>query len=188
MVELLQKLAVEGWWAWAMMLFVVTIAYLARHRVGLAALVRRWEPWSEGEDISKFLAQGEKVHYVDGPVLVTDRHVLVRKRAHGFAFAQGSLNELSHVEYSETWLLPSVVFGFLYVILGGLAFAFSGDITAMAVLGALIALAGVVILLVPVLMRPAALILTFGGGKPIIISGKWEKERLEKLVRGLSGD
>lgn len=185
MFELLEKLAVEGWWAWAIFLFVVTIAYLSRHRVGLAALVRYWEPWKEEQEIKDYLAEGEEVQLVEGPVLITDRRVVVRKRARGISFAQGALKDLCNVDYNETWLVPSILFGILYIILGGLAFAFSGEVVAMAILGGLIALAGLAVLLAPIIMRPASLILTFSSGKPIIITGRLSVEKLGNLTKVL---
>ena len=187
MFELLQKLAMEGWWVWASVFFVVTIAFLARHRVGLAALVKRWEPWQSGEEIKKYLAEGEKIRHLDGPVLITDHRILLRKRARGFAYAEGAVGHLCSVEYNETWLLPSTLFGIAYVILGGVAFILSGKVLGLAILGALIALAGLVLLIASLVMKPASLILTFGSGKPIILSGRWQRERLEKLLRELAG-
>ena len=183
MDELLRKLATEGWWIWALVLLVVTIAYLARHRVGLAALVKGWEPWEGAEELRSLLADGEEVAHIDGPVAVTSKRVLVRKRALGHSFAQGDLASVSNIEYSETWLPPVVVFGVLYVVLGGLAALLSGGVAAMIILGLLIAAAGLAILLPPLLTRPAVLTITFTSGRPIIVTGRWEHSQLIELAR-----
>ena len=187
MDELLRKLATEGWWIWALVLLVVTIAYLARHRVGLAALVKGWEPWSGAEELRPLLADGEEVAHVDGPVAVTSKRVLVRKRALGHAFAQGDLASVVNIEYGETWLPPVVFFGALYVVLGALAALLSGGVAAMIILGLLIAAAGLAILLPPLLARPAVLTITFTSGRPIIVTGRWERSRLLELARIITG-
>ena len=67
MEELLRKLAVEGWWAWVILIVVVTVAYLARHRSGLAALVRSWEPWDSEDALKPYLADGEALRHLQGP-------------------------------------------------------------------------------------------------------------------------
>ena len=187
MDELLRKLAIEGWWIWALVLLVVTIAYLARHRVGLAALVKGWEPWEGAEELRPLLADGEEVAHVDGPVAVTSERVLVRKRARGFAFAQGDLASVVNIEYGETWLPPVVFFGALYVVLGALAALLSGGVAAMIILGLLIAAAGLAILLPPLLARPAVLTITFTSGRPIVVTGRWERSRLLELARIITG-
>ena len=191
MDELLRKLAIEGWWVWALALVVVTIAYLARHRVGLAALVKGWEPWegagAGADELKPLLADGEEVAHVDGPVAETSRRVLVRKRARGFAFAQGDLASVVNIEYGETWLPPVLFFGALYVVLGALAVLLRGGAAARIVLGVLIAAAGLAILLPPLLTRPAVLTITFASGRPIIVTGRWEQSRLLELARVVTG-
>jgi hypothetical protein len=184
MDELLRKLAVEGWWAWVILLAVVTIVYLGRHRAGLASLLQAWEPWSGAEAVRPYLAEGEDVRLLEGPLAVTDRRVLVRKRGGGPAFAAGALDQVSNVEYGESHSLLPVLFGIFYIALGVVAMVLAGNAPSMMLVGALIVLVGLAVALVPLRFRGrAALIIAFSSGRPIILSGRIDEERLQAVSR-----
>lgn len=183
MDELLRKIAIEGWWVWAILLVVITIAYLARRRVGLAAFLRRWEPWDSASELEPLLSPAEELKHLDGPLAVTNKRILVRAKSRGYALSQGNLQYICNVDYSETWPFPGIVFGAVYTVLGGLAAAFSGGVLPLVILGAVIMLAGLAIMLSPLIMKPGALTITFTSGRPIIISGRWEESRLQSLIK-----
>ncbi|HUX08471.1 MAG TPA: hypothetical protein VMX35_14310 [Acidobacteriota bacterium] len=186
MDELLRKLAVEGWWAWVILLAVVTIAYLARHRSGLAALARVWEMWESEEALRPFLADGEEVRMVEGPIAITNKRMIVRDRRRGFAYAEGALGSVCNLEYGETHSLWPVVFGILYIALGVFAMASASGVLGMLIVGALIVVIGIVISLIPLTGKRAALVVTFSSGRPIVITGKIEEARLQEISRAVS--
>ena len=185
MDELLRKLAVEGWWLWALLLVVVSMVYLSRHRTGLGAVARAWQPWENQEELKSYLGPDEQVVAVEGALAVTDRRVLVRKTGSGTAFAQAALGCLVNVEYSETWTLPAYVAGAFYIAAGLAATVFSGGAHALAVLGLVIAAAGAALALAAAFLKPATLTLTFSSGRPLIIGGRIDEGRLKELVAAL---
>ena len=92
MDELMRNMVVRGWWAWVILLAVVTIAYLARHRSGLAALARAWEAWESEDALKPYLADGEEVRMIEGPIAVTDRRLIVHESRSGLVYAEGMLS------------------------------------------------------------------------------------------------
>lgn len=186
MEELLRKLAMEGWWLWALVLFVVTMAYLARHRVGFGALARRWDHWRDAAELEPLLSDGEKIELLAGPVALTDRRVLVRSSRHGYAIAQGARREVCNVDYGETWMPPVAAFGIVYLLLALIALLLSGGAWQLILLGAAALPAGVVLILAPFRLRSAVLMITFSSGRPILVTTRMGREQVESLLSFLS--
>ena len=184
MDELLRKLATEGWWAWVILLAVVTIVWLGRHRAGYGALVRAWEPWGSEEHLRPYLADGEQVVLLDGPIAVTSKRMMLRRGGAGFAYAEGSLAQLSNIEYAHSSPLVALICGAIFVVLGLMAF-FSGGVMSMLILGACIAGAGAAIIVVSLLRKPAHLMVSFASGRPLIVGGERSEDQLAALAKAL---
>ena len=185
MDELLRKLATEGWWAWVILLAVVTIVWLGRHRTGYGALLRAWEPWGSEEVLHPYLAEGERIVLLDGPIAVTSQRMMLRRGGAGFAYAEGSLAQLSNVEYAHSSPLIPLLFGAVYFVLGALATFFGGGVTAMLALGAFITAAGAAIIVVSLLRKPAYLMVSFSSGRPLIVGGARSEDNLAALAKAL---
>jgi hypothetical protein len=184
MDELLRKLAVEGWWAWVILLAVVTIVYIGRHRTGLASLLQPWETWGSPEALKPYLIEGETVRLLEGPLAVTDKRVLVHKTGIGSAFAAGTLDSLCNIEYGQPNSLIPLISGIVYLVLGAAAIILSGGLLSMILVGALIVLVGLAVSFIPLRSRGSVvLVIAFHSGRPIVLTSKLSDERLQSLSR-----